>query len=141
MKTQLGIMLISVTLASCASLDKLKHDDGLKYQDYAGDPIQSFWMPRLDGWTVVDDKLLVLRTNINKEYLVKVAGFCPDLKFANAIGVTSFSGSVDKFEKILVGKDKCMISEIRPIDSARMKADRKALREKKAAEKAQAISS
>lgn len=139
MKTQLSIILISLALASCASLDKLKNDDGLKYQDYAGEPIRSFSMPRLDGWTVVDDKLLVVRTNINQEYLIKVAGFCPDLKFANAIGVTSFAGNVDKFEKVIVGKDKCMINEIRPIDSARMKADRKALREKKAAEKSRAV--
>lgn len=136
MRTQLSLILIGLAMAGCASL---KQDDGLKYEDYAGQPIQSFQMPRLDGWTVVDDKLLVVRTNMNKEYLIKVAGFCPELKWANTIGVTSFAGSVDKFEKVIVGKDKCMISEIRPIDSAKMKADRKALREKKAAEKTQAV--
>ncbi|HEX2584088.1 MAG TPA: DUF6491 family protein [Steroidobacteraceae bacterium] len=123
---------IAFVLAACASL---KNKDELNYQDYAGAPISSFWMPQLDGWTAVDDKLLVVRTQLNKEYLLKLAGFCPNLRFATAVGVTSSAGTVDRFEKVVVEKDTCMITEIRPIDSARMKADRKALKAKRPAEK------
>jgi len=68
---------------------------------------------------------------------LKLAGYCPDLKFAFTIGVTSSTGTVDRFEKVVVGKDQCMISEIRPIDSARMKADQKKLNAKLAENKQQ----
>ncbi len=126
MKTSLVACLFAMLLGGC------EHLDNLKYEDYAGAPISSFWMPSLDGWTVVDDKALVIRTQLSKSYLVKVSGFCPNLKFANAIGVTSTAGSVDKFEKVIVGQDQCRIDEIRPLDMARMNADRKALKDKAA---------
>ena len=90
-------------------------------------------MTTFEGWTAVEDKQLVVRTAFNKAYLLKVSGFCPDLKFAMTIGVTSFAGQVDKFEKVIVGKDKCLISEIRPIDVTRMKADSKAKKQQTAA--------
>ena len=129
MRIAVSACLAAVALvAGCVA--NIKNNE-LKYQDYAGAPITSFYMPSLDGWTAVDDKLLVVRTELNKEYLLKLSGFCPNLKFANAIGVTSTASNVDKFEKVIVGQDKCMINEIRPIDSAHMKADRKALQKKK----------
>jgi len=132
MKIRYAACAVAILFASCASI-KSKYD--LNYQDYAGEPIKSFWMPRLDGWTALEDKLLVVRTELNKEYLLRLGGFCPNLRFANSIAVTSSTGTVDRFEKVIVGHDTCTISEIRPIDSARMKADRKALKEKRAAEK------
>ncbi|MES1196506.1 MAG: DUF6491 family protein [Steroidobacter sp.] len=120
-----------ISLQGCAGNIK-NPGASLKYQDYAGAPITSFYMPSLDGWIAIDDKLLVVRTELNKEYLLKVGGLCQNLRFVNSIGVTSTASSVDKFEKVIAGRDTCLITEIRPIDSARMKADRKALQEKKA---------
>ena len=37
--------------------------------------------------------------------------------------------TVDKFEKVIVGSDRCFINEIRPLDTKQMKEDRKLLRE------------
>jgi len=71
-----------------------------------------------------------------EDYIIKVSGYCPDLMFANAVGVTNSAGTVDKFEKVIVGHDKCFIEEIRPIDTKQMKADRKLMKEQlKEAEK------
>jgi len=137
MKVLYTVCIVAILLTGCATLKKWKNDDGLNYQDYAGAPINSFSMSRLDGWTDVDDKLLVVRTEFNKEYLLNLSGFCPNLRFANSIAVTSSAGTVDHFEKVIVGHDTCMISEIRPIDTKRMQADRKALKAKRTAEKKQ----
>lgn len=124
-------LFTAVLLAGCANtIAKLKGPDAnLNYADYAGEPIQSFWMSRVDGWASISDREIVVRSDIKKAYLVKVAGFCPDLKFAATIGITSSADQVDRFSKVVVGHDQCLISEIRPIDMARMNADRKALRE------------
>jgi hypothetical protein len=81
------------------------------------------------GWSAVSKDQVVVWSGINEAYLIKVSGYCPDLQFANAIGVTNTAGRVDKFEKILVGKDKCLIDEIRPVDTKQMKADRKLMKE------------
>ena len=72
---------------------------------------------------------LVVWTGLNKAYLITITGYCPDLQFANAIAVTSTGNTVDKFEKVIVGRDRCFIKEIRPLDTKQMKSDRKLLRE------------
>jgi hypothetical protein len=110
-------------LAGCATGPKLD------YTDYAGEPVRSFYMSSFDGWTVVSKDRLVVWTGLNKAYLLTVTGYCPDLQYANAIAVTSTASTVDKFEKVIVGRDRCFINEIRPLDTKQMKEDRKLLRE------------
>ena len=116
-------------LAGCASLKKSQLD----YHEYTGEPVKSFYMGNFDGWAPVSKDELVVWAGINKAYLLKVTGYCPDLQFANAIAVTSTANTVDKFEKVIVGKDRCFIQEIRPVDVKQMKADRKLMREQQKA--------
>lgn len=114
----------AAVLAGCATGPKLN------YNEYAGEPVKSFYMGNdFDGWTPVSKDQLVVWTGINKAYLLRVTGYCPDLQYANAIAVTSFGGTVDKFEKVIVGRDRCFIKEIRPVDTKQMKEDRRLLRE------------
>ena len=116
-------LLGTALLAGCATGPKLD------YTDYAGEPVKSFYMNTFDGWTVVSKDQLVVWTGLNKAYLLSITGYCPDLQFANAIAVTSTANTVDKFEKVIVGKDRCFINEIRPLDTKLMKEDRKLIRE------------
>jgi hypothetical protein len=134
MKTSLAIvsaLAISAAtmLAGCASLRKSQLD----YHEYAGEPVKSFYMSNFDGWAPVSKDEVVVWSGINKAYLIKVSGYCPDLQFANAIAVTSTASTVDKFEKVIVGHDRCFIQEIRPVDVKQMKADRKLMREQQKA--------
>src|SRR6187431_781224 len=110
-------------LTGCATGPKLN------YTEYAGEPVKSFYMSNFDGWSAVSKDQLVVWSGLNKAYLLTVTGYCPDLQFANAIAVTSTANTVDKFEKVIVGRDRCFINEIRPLDTKQMKEDRKLLRE------------
>jgi hypothetical protein len=127
MKTSLvttaGVVLGAALLTACASGPKLN------YAEYAGEPVKSFYMSNFDGWSAVSKDQLVVWSGMNKAYLLTVTGYCPDLQFAHAIAVTSTANTVDRFEKVIVGRDRCLISEIRPIDTKQMKEDRKILRE------------
>jgi len=118
-----AVAACTALLAACATGPKLD------YTDYAGEPIKSFYMNDFDGWNVVSKDQLVVWTGLNKAYLLSITGYCPDLQFANAIALTSTGNTVDKFEKVLVGRDRCFIKEIRPLDTKQMKSDRKLLRE------------
>ncbi len=122
-------VLAAASLVGCASTLAKLNGPKLDYTEYAGEPVKSFYMNDFDGWTAVSKDQLVVWSGINKAYLLKVTGYCPDLQFANAIAVTSTANTVDKFEKVIVGRDRCFINEIRPIDTKQMKADRKLLRE------------
>lgn len=133
MKTALVAATVAATLLTgCVSTLKKLNEEKLDYREYAGEPVKSFDMRAYDGgWSAVSRDQLVVWAGINEAYLIKVAGYCPDLLFAHAIGVTNTAGTVDKFEKVLVGRDRCLIEEIRPIDTKQMKADRKLIRDQK----------
>lgn len=118
-----GLLLGGALLSGCATGPKLN------YSEYAGEPVRSFYMSNFDGWSAVSKDQLVVWAGMNKAYLLKIEGYCPDLQFANAIAVTSTANTVDKFEKVIVGRDRCLISEIRPLDVTRLKEDRKILRD------------
>jgi hypothetical protein len=126
----ISIVGAAALLAGCAS-NRAKLD----YTDYAGEPVKSFYMSNFDGWSAVSKDQVVVWAGMNKAYLLTIAGYCPDLQFANTIAVTSTANTVDKFEKVLVGRDKCLIREIRPIDVKQMKSDRKLIREQQKREK------
>jgi len=115
--------VVCALLAGCATGPKLD------YTDYAGEPVKSFYMANFDGWTVISKDKLVIWSGMNKAYLLTVTGYCPDLQHVNAIAVTSTGNTVDRFEKVIVGKDRCFINEIRPLDTKQMKEDRKLMRE------------
>jgi hypothetical protein len=120
---RISLLLAGAVAAGCATGPKLD------YTDYAGEPVKSFYMGTFDGWTAVSKDQLVVWTGMNKAYLLNVTGYCPDLQFANTIAVTSTGSTVDRFEKVLVGRDRCLINEIRPLDTKQLKEDRKLLRE------------
>jgi hypothetical protein len=125
-----GVLLAAAAaLAGCASTLAKLQGPKLNYSEYAGEPVKSFYMGNFDGWTAVSKDQLVVWSGMNKAYLLTVTGYCPDLEFANTIAVTSTGSTVDRFEKVIVGRDRCMINEIRPIDVKQMKEDRKILRE------------
>lgn len=123
------ILAAAVLLTGCASSLAKLNGPRLNYSEYAGEPVKSFYMANFDGWSAVSKDQLVVWSGLNKAYLLTVTGYCPDLQFANAIAVTSTGNTVDRFEKVIVGRDRCLINEIRPIDVKQMKADRKILRE------------
>ena len=130
MKTSLALvsaLAAATMLAGCASMKKSQLD----YHEYTGEPVKSFYMSNFDGWAPVSKDELVVWSGINKAYMLKVTGYCPDLQFAHAIAVTSTANTVDKFEKVIVGKDRCFIDEIRPIDTKQMKEDRKLIYEQR----------
>ena len=130
MKISLVATVLAATLlAGCAATLAKLNAPKLDYTEYAGEPVKSFYLGNYDGWSAVSKDQLVVWSGVNKAYLLTVTGYCPDLQFANTIAVTSTGNTVDKFEKVIVGRDRCFIKEIRPIDTKQMKEDRKLLNE------------
>jgi hypothetical protein len=122
-------LLAAVALSGCASTLAKLNGPKLDYTEYAGEPVKSFYLGNYDGWSAVSKDQLVVWSGVNKAYLLTITGYCPDLQFAQRIAVTSTGNTVDKFEKVIVGRDRCFIKEIRPIDTKQMKEDRKLLKE------------
>jgi hypothetical protein len=127
MKKILALALMAFVATACASSLQRGKDEGplSRYDGYIGEPIRGFTFMRTDSWTPVDRDQLIIWTGINDAWLIKIAGSCPDLQFTNSVRVTSTVSEITKFDSVLVGRDRCPITEIRPIDIRRWKADRK----------------
>jgi hypothetical protein len=113
-------------LAACASgPPRVQTNETLeRYLAYAGAPVGRFTSFNLHSWESVADDSIVLRTGVNEAYLLTLLGPCSELNFATRIRVVShMPSSVSKLDRIIVGRDSCMIKEIRPIDVKQMKAD------------------
>ena len=74
---------------------------------------------RVNGWTHVDDRNLVIRAGVNDRYLVELNSFCLGLDSAFSIGFTTPGrlSRLDRFEDILVrspgsGLERCPIRNI-----------------------------
>jgi hypothetical protein len=131
MKTLTAILLAAFLASACATtgggIERSKGDRLLdKYEPYLGEPVDSFTALRHDSWQPISRTQLVLWTTINDAYLITVDNTCPELQFAETIGVTSTASSITTLDAVLVRGTRCLIRQIQPIDVRRMKADRNA---------------
>ncbi|MFM1897057.1 MAG: hypothetical protein RLZZ385_2131 [Pseudomonadota bacterium] len=72
---------------------------------------------RVNGWTSVDDRNLIITAGVNDKYLVKLFTPCFNLPSAFYIGFTTPTGRLDRFESIIVrspgiGREVCRIEDI-----------------------------
>jgi len=127
MKRIVALASIALLAVACAGGPRRNtNDDAVAYLDYAGEPVRGFTSFRLQSWQPLSRNRLVLWTGVNEAYLVTVWDSCPDLQFAHSIHVSSTGSQITTFDHVNVGRDRCPISQIRPINVRQMKADRAA---------------
>lgn len=126
-------VVAALFLSACAGIPKRTSDkeDLERYRQYAGEPVSSVsFLGRYDGWRPLSRDNLVIWTGINDAYLLTVAGPCHDLPFVNRIAIKSRGPTLDRGDSVIVGRNqRCLITEIRPIDYRKMKQDARAAKE------------
>ncbi|HZO20970.1 MAG TPA: DUF6491 family protein [Steroidobacteraceae bacterium] len=117
-------------LAGCSSVPRQQRDQQQleQYLQYAGPPVDRItWLGHYYGWQSLSQTQLVVWTTPNEAYLITVVPPCTDLPFVQHIGLTSTASTVStRFDSVLVRHWRCQISEIRPIDYARLRKDLRA---------------
>ncbi|HEY0941255.1 MAG TPA: DUF6491 family protein [Steroidobacter sp.] len=123
-------VLLSLFLTACAGIPQRTSDKEVleRYRQYAGEPVSSITsFGRYDSWRPLGRDHLVIWTGINDAYLLSIAGPCNDLPFVNRIAIKSRGPTLDRGDSVIVGRNqRCMITEIRPVDYRRMKQDARA---------------
>lgn len=113
-------VLVALLLAACASTAPAERDAALlaRYEAAAGGPVPHFRFFRLQGYTVLDDRTLAVWTGPRTAWLLRVDAPCNELRWAPEIGLSSGFGLVSaRFDRVLAGRDRCRITEIRPLDT------------------------
>jgi hypothetical protein len=131
MRNQLiaALLCLAATAGSAVADTRATQQANLeKYTPYLQAPVDSFAFWTLHKWQLVGPEKVVVWSTINDAYLVTVEKPCAGLEWARGIGLSSKqSRQVSRrMDFVTVGHDQCRIQEIRPIDTRRMDADRKA---------------
>ncbi len=137
---QTAFAALVLALAACATGGMSDNEKLALYRAHAMAPVNSFrYLNRIDGWTPLGDTALAIWTRPNEAYLLEINGPCPDLDFAQAIGLTSQMGIVySRFDKVIprtgIGGPEpipCQIRQIRPLDVKAIKSAEKDIRREK----------
>lgn len=127
MNRLLPLSLCALLLSGCQSAGSGNQPEGIAA--YAGDPRLGERTDRIcfasgiDSFSMNRDRSLVLRRGMD-EFLVEVYGPCPELAYAQTIGIGSVTGCLSRGDRLIVssslqgaggsgiGPDRCVIREI-----------------------------
>ena len=117
-------------LAACNEIPRTDREaqQAQLFQQYAGPPVESFtYLGRYDSWTSLGGNQLVVWTTPFEAYLITVKPPCPDLPFAQRLGLTQTGARTvnQRFDFVLVGQNRCWIQSIQPVDYMQMRRDRR----------------
>jgi hypothetical protein len=114
----LGLALGCATAAAASPAPTLE-----TFMQYAGPPIDSFtYLGHYDGFRTLGGRDVVIWTDINDAYLIRVMDPCTNLPFANAVKLTSNVKTVTRsVDAVVVEGVRCRIESIRHVDYLAMK--------------------
>lgn len=121
------LTVLAMLMVACTGNVREREAQALdRYLEYAQPPVEQFRFWNLRDWELVGDYQLVVWPNRREAYLLTVDQPCSELRWANAIGVSSTGQMVQRrLDTVNVGTQKCRIMEIRPIDYQAMQRDRR----------------
>ena len=128
LRTTAVILTSTLTLAACQSIPGNPSPSGMAaYADdpRLGEPVDRICFAfSIDGFSNNERNTVVLREG-RDEYMVEVFGACPDLEYAQSIGIDAVTGCVTRSDAIIVGHvpggtgmgpQRCLIKDIRKWD-------------------------
>jgi hypothetical protein len=125
----LSLLSCALTMTGCASSSPKQRDaDNLaRYQEFAGEPVDSFHLRTLQNWVSLGREHFAVYTSLNEAWLIEVWKPCNGLDFAHAISLTSTGSRVyARFDSVRFEQETCRIEQIRKVDARAMKAARRA---------------
>ena len=133
MNKALVVVLATLILGACSGIPQRTTDkeDLARYMQYAGEPVSSVsYLGRYDSWRPLGRDNLVIWTGINEAYLLSIAGPCNDLPFANRVAIKTRGPTLGRGDSVIIGRgQRCLITEVRPIDYRKMKQDERKSKE------------
>ena len=93
-----------------------------RFEEAAGAPVPHFRLMQVSGYTALGERHLAVWTRVNQAWLLQVEGPCMRLPWTTGLGITSSLGQVHaRFDHIVVGRERCRILSIRPVDTAALR--------------------
>jgi len=119
----LSVAIVAASVAMAAPSYAARTDSSVQSE--------SIWIGsygRLHSWRAISRDEIVVWASPSRPYLIKLSQRNPNLRFAHAIGVTSHTGRITKFESVIADGWRTPIESIVALD----RETAKSLRWKKA---------
>jgi hypothetical protein len=131
----IGMALASLLAAGCAGTRQREGEmsDRERYWHYASEEVPSFnTLGRLSGWRPLGRHELVVWTRFDEAYILRVDPTCYELDTAIGIRLESrVTGTISSgFDWVRIGRSRCRILKIFPVDYKLMKQEERELRQK-----------
>jgi hypothetical protein len=130
----IAVALAALLAAGCAGTRQREGEisDRDRYWHYARDEVPSFSsLGRINGWRPLGRNELVVWTRFDEAYILRVDPGCFELDPAIGIRLESRVGGTisSGFDWVRVGRDRCRILKIFPVDYKLMKQEERELRQ------------
>jgi len=119
------LALAGLLLAGCNTppnrTDAVARGNFLKY---AGPPVESFtYLGHYNGFRTLGGRDVVVWTTVNDAWLITVMEPCPNLPYANGLGLTSANGATvtRSVDWVKFDHGRCRIETLRHVDYLAMK--------------------
>lgn len=124
MKSKILTLFAAILLTACASTESSLDEKNQQIQQYVQnnnigsvDKITSF---RFHGWSSLTNDFLIISSSPKKQYLLKLTGYCNDIRWAHAIILNRTTSSTlhAKFDSVAPAgapQSNCRINSIYPI--------------------------
>ncbi len=123
------VLVCLTLLAACATSPGPREREAARLAEFeavAGEPVDSFNFWDLQRWELLGPQSVAVWTRVNQAWLIDVELPCFGLEFAPAIALSSSQNRVSRrFDSVLFGRERCQISQIRPVDGKALKAARR----------------
>jgi hypothetical protein len=119
----LDVVALAALLAACSGIAQRVKDQQLQQQVLQYAEAQSITSRTLAG-TTVGARSATVNWSCGQTSTRRICEPYINLQFTNRIGLSSTAGTVsNRLDSVLVDRDRCQISEIRPTDYKRMRSD------------------
>ena len=121
-----SVFLTLALVCACSSIPRETDQQALaRLTSYAGAPVDDIrTYSHFDGWSPVDERHILINSGVNAAYLLTVSPPCSELPFATHVAFTSrFPHTISRLDFVKVGRNRCLITEIRPVNTKQMRAD------------------
>jgi hypothetical protein len=119
------LMILAALLAACAGAGERSERPGEVYLKHAGEPVDRVRYGSVRGWQPVGDDAVLLDFGSRGHYLFELSLNCRmDARSASTIALeTQMRSTVSRFDTIVVGRERCTIQDIRPVDYEAARAE------------------
>lgn len=116
---------LALSLLACAGPQQRTERPGEVYARHAGDSVSQVRYSAVRGWQPVGDDAVLIDFGTRGHYLFELGANCHfEIRSATSMQlITSMRSTVNTFDHIRIGSERCNIVRIRPVDYEAARAE------------------